>query len=121
MCANALKGFYNFAILVGGFIGLGTAGPLSDWVADRATRRNGGVREPEMRLPAMIPYVFIMILGNIVVALGYQYKWSWQVIVIIGYACAGIQVAALPAITSTYAVDSYKQAAGPCENPEPRC
>jgi hypothetical protein len=32
--------------------------------------------------------------------------------VIIGYTCAGIQVSALPAITSTYAVDSYKPVAG---------
>lgn len=31
-----------------------------------------------------------------------------QIIVIIGYSCAGIQVAALPAVTSTYAVDAYK-------------
>ena len=46
-------GFMNFAILIGAFIGLGTAGPLSDWVSARATRKNGGVREPEMRLPAM--------------------------------------------------------------------
>lgn len=30
----------------------------------------------------------------------------------IGYTCAGIQVAALPAIASTYAVDSYKPVAG---------
>ena len=35
-----------------------------------------------------------------------------QVIVIIGYSCAGIQVAALPAIASTYAIDSYKPVAG---------
>jgi hypothetical protein len=46
-------GFMNFAILVGALIGLATAGPLSDWVSARATRRNGGIREPEMRLPAM--------------------------------------------------------------------
>lgn len=31
---------------------------------------------------------------------------------IIGYTAAGIQVAALPAISSTYAVDSYKPVAG---------
>lgn len=46
-------GFMNFAILAGAFIGLATAGPLSDWVSARATRKNGGIREPEMRLPAM--------------------------------------------------------------------
>jgi MFS family permease len=58
-------GFMNFAILVGAFIGLATAGPLSDWIAARLTKRNGGIREPEMRLPAMIPYVVIMYLGNV--------------------------------------------------------
>jgi hypothetical protein len=36
----------------------------------------------------------------------------FQVIVIIGYTCTGIQVAALPAISSTYAIDSYKPVAG---------
>jgi MFS family permease len=102
----------NFAILVGAFIGLFTAGPLSDWVSARATARNHGIREPEMRLPAMIPYIIIMYLGNIVVAIGYQNHWPWQAIVIIGFTCAGIQVAGLPAISSTYAVDSYKPVAG---------
>lgn len=101
-------GFTNFAILVGAMIGLATAGPLSDWTAAKLTARNGGIREPEMRLPAMIPYVIIMYLGNIVVSVGYQKKWPWEAIVIIGYTCAGIQVAALPGMVSTYAVDSYK-------------
>jgi hypothetical protein len=105
-------GFTNFAIMVGAFIGLFTAGPLSDWVSARSTRRNNGIREPEMRLPAMIPYVIIMFLGNVVVAVGYERHWPWEAIVIIGYTCAGIQVAALPGIVSTYAVDSYKPVAG---------
>ncbi|KAJ9492881.1 hypothetical protein VN97_g384 [Penicillium thymicola] len=84
-------GFFNFAILIGAFIGLATNGPFSDWISTRATRKNNGVREPEMRLPAMAVYVAI---------------------VIIGYTAAGIQVAVLPAIASTYAVDSYKPVAG---------
>lgn len=121
-------GFMNFAILGGAGVGLATAGPLSDWVSARATRKNNGIRESEMRLPAMskyfnlerwflltefqVPYVLIMILGNLVVAYGYDRKWPWEAIVIIGYGCAGIQVAALPAMATTYAVDSYKPAAG---------
>jgi len=132
-------GFFNFAILVGAMIGLLTAGPLSDWVSMRATRKNKGIREPEMRLPSMIPYVLIMMLGNFIVAFGYQHAWDWkvshsnhlslspplslslspkadgtslQVIVIIGFTCGGIQVAALPSIASTYAVDSYKPVSG---------
>ncbi|OOG00601.1 hypothetical protein ASPCADRAFT_511561 [Aspergillus carbonarius ITEM 5010] len=105
-------GFFNFAIWIGAFIGLATNGPLSDWISMKATTRNRGIREPEMRLPAMIPYVIISIIGNFVVAFGYQYQWDWRAIVIIGYTAAGIQVAAIPAITSTYAVDSYKPVAG---------
>ncbi|QVM05912.1 hypothetical protein D8B26_000619 [Coccidioides posadasii str. Silveira] len=105
-------GFTNWAILIGALIGLFTNGPLSDWVSMRATRKNRGIREPEMRLPAMIPYVVVVLVCNLVVALGYQYKWDWKAIVIIGYTGAGIQVAAIPAIISTYAIDSYKPVAG---------
>ncbi|KAJ9664369.1 hypothetical protein H2198_000298 [Neophaeococcomyces mojaviensis] len=104
--------FFNIATFVGASIGLATNGPLSDWVSDRATRKNGGIREPEMRLVAMIPYFIVMLIGNFVVAFGYQYKWNWKIIVLIGYICGGIQVAALPSIFATYAVDSYKPVAG---------
>lgn len=72
-------GLTNFAILIGALIGLSTAGPLSDGIAARLTRRNNGIREPEMRLISMIPYVFIMLLGNFVVAFGFQYHWDWRV------------------------------------------
>lgn len=105
-------GFMNFAILAGAIIGLFANGWLSDWFAARLTSRNRGIREPEMRLPTLFPFVCIMLLGNFVVAFGYQYKWPWEAIVLIGYTCAGIQVAAIPAIATTYAVDSYKPVAG---------
>lgn len=72
-------GFFNFAILIGALIGLFTAGPLSDAIAARLTKRNRGIREPEMRLVAMIPYVILMVIGNVVVAVGYQKTWDWKV------------------------------------------
>ena len=72
-------GFFNFAILVGGLIGLVTAGPLSDWISMKLTKKNRGIREPEMRLLTMIPYVVIMIIGNFVVAYGYEKKFDWKV------------------------------------------
>lgn len=72
-------GFFNFATLVGAGIALLTTGPLSDAIAARLTTRNRGIREPEMRLLTMIPYVPIMVLGNIVMALGYEYHWDWRV------------------------------------------
>jgi hypothetical protein len=78
--SSATIGLFNFAILIGAMIGLLTAGPLSDWVSMRATRRNKGIREPEMRLPSMIPYVLVMMLGNFIVAFGYQHVWNWKVV-----------------------------------------
>lgn len=105
-------GLFNLAVLIGAIIGLFTSGPWSDWVAAYLTKRNGGVREPEMRLPAMIPYVLVMIVGGVITSVGYDYHWPWQVIVIVGWSCLGMQVAALPAIASTYAIDSYKPVTG---------
>lgn len=105
-------GLFNLAVLVGGLIGLFTCGPLSDWVAAYLTRKNNGVREPEMRLVTMIPYIIIMIIGSVVTAVGYDRHWPWQPIVIIGYSFLGIQVSALPSIASTYAIDSYKPVTG---------
>lgn len=64
--SSSIVGYLNFATLVGALIGLFSAGPLSDAVAARATKRNRGVREPEMRLVAMVPFVICMIIGNIV-------------------------------------------------------
>ena len=72
-------GFTNFAIFVGTMLGLFTAGPLSDYVSAVLTRRNRGIREPEMRLATMIPYVLIMMLGNFIVAFGYENQWNWKV------------------------------------------
>ena len=104
-------GFTNFASGVGALIGFFSAGPMSDWFAMRLTIRNGGIREPEMRLPVLIPYTIISFIGSLICCLGYQYQWSWEVIDIIGYTLVGIQVAAIPGIVATYAIDSYKPAA----------
>ncbi|KAI0003894.1 major facilitator superfamily domain-containing protein [Xylariaceae sp. FL0662B] len=105
-------GLFNLAVFIGGLIGLFTNGPWSDWIAAYLTKRNNGVREPEMRLLAMIPYVAVMIIGSVVLGVGYDYHWPWPVIVVLGYGCLGIQVSALPSIASTYAVDSYKPVTG---------
>jgi hypothetical protein len=56
-------GFVNFAFVVGAIIGLLTAGPVSDWVSMRATKRNNGIREAEMRLVALIPFIAICLVG----------------------------------------------------------
>ena len=85
-------GFTNFAAFIGAVIGLITAGPISDWISMRATIRNKGIREPEMRLPALIPYILIMVIGNVIIAVGVDRGWTWYPIVIVGFTFIGIQV-----------------------------
>ena len=85
-------GYTNFACFVGTLVGLATAGPLSDWVADRSTRRNGGIREPEMRLPALVPFIILAVIGQVISAVGAQNQWTWEPVVVVEYFFTGIQV-----------------------------
>jgi MFS family permease len=105
-------GYANFATFVGASIGLFTAGPFSDWWSKRCTIRNNGIREPEMRLPSMLPYIALSIIGTVVIAVGYQRHWPWEVIIIIGYGMVGIQSTSIISIIGTYAVDCYKPVSG---------
>ncbi|KAG9942010.1 MFS general substrate transporter, partial [Aureobasidium melanogenum] len=105
-------GYTNLAFFVGVCISLLTAGPLSDWVSQRATIRNNGVREPEMRLPALLPFAICTIIGSVILSVGFQDGWPWEVVVIVGFTLIGIQVAAVSGIAITYVVDCYKPAAG---------
>jgi hypothetical protein len=105
-------GYTNFAFAIGALIGLATAGPYSDWVAARATRKNGGVREAEMRLPALWFYMIITMLSIILGGLAYQRQWAWGHIVVWGYGFAGLSVTTVPTIAITYAIDCYKPISG---------
>ncbi|KAI2619915.1 putative MFS transporter [Hypoxylon sp. NC1633] len=107
-----LIGYVNFAFAAGAVVALGTAGPLSDWVALRGARRNGGVLEAEMRLPALVPYICANVVGMVVTAVGYQRAWPWEAIVVVGYTLVGLQVVGIPAIAIAYAVDSYMSLPG---------
>jgi hypothetical protein len=100
-------GYTNFGAIGGVTLSMFVAGPLSDYVSAFLTRQNKGIREPEMRLVALAPFVVSCLLGGVLVAVGYQHQWSWEGIVIGGYALLGICLPALSAISLTYAVSSF--------------
>jgi MFS family permease len=104
----AQVGYANFALVGGGAIGLLVAGPWSDWLSARSTRRNGGIREPEMRLPSLFPFIAAALVGLVAFGVGSQNKWPWPAVTIVGLGLAGVQVVAIPTIVITYAIDSYK-------------
>ena len=72
-------GLCFIAAIIGALVGIFCGGYLGDKTADFFTKRNGGIREPEMRLLSMVPYVILMVIGNVIVAVGYQKAWDWKV------------------------------------------
>ena len=99
-------GYTNLALFVGTCFSLATAGPFSDWVSQRATVRNNGIREPEMRLPALLPFALCNLVGCVVASLGFQYGWPWEAVIVVGFGFVGIQVAAISGISINYVVRS---------------
>jgi len=100
----AAVGYTNLALFVGVSFSLVTAGPLSDWISNRATLRNHGIREPEMRLPALVPFAASGLVGCVAAALGFQHGWSWEAVVIVGFGFIGVHTAGLSGIAINYVV-----------------
>lgn len=65
--------------LIGTLFGILGGGVVSDWVADYFTRRNGGIREPEMRLPAISIALVCSPLALVLYGCGIEYQWHWMV------------------------------------------
>jgi len=70
-------GLCFFAAVIGSILGIPAGGHLGDMTADYFTRRNGGIRDPEMRLPAMIPCLITTPLALILYGVGIQHKLHW--------------------------------------------
>lgn len=73
------SGLCFIAGMLGCFFGTFAGGPFSDWVADYLTKRNGGIREPEMRLPAILPSVIAAPLALLLYGFGIDRAWHWIV------------------------------------------
>lgn len=63
--------------IVGSLIGILAGGHMSDTVADWFTKRNGGLREPEMRLPAIAISLITTPLALLLYGVGIQNKLHW--------------------------------------------
>ncbi|ROW16299.1 hypothetical protein VPNG_01893 [Cytospora leucostoma] len=70
-------GLCFIAACVGSAFGIPAGGHLGDVVADYFTTRNGGIREPEMRLPAMTLSLITAPLAMILYGVGIEKKLHW--------------------------------------------
>ena len=71
-------GLCFIAAILGSLLGIPAGGQLGDKIADWLTKRNGGIRDPEMRLPAMIPCLIATPLSLILFGVGIQHKLHWM-------------------------------------------
>lgn len=71
-------GLCFIAAIIGSLVGIPAGGQLGDWVADALTKRNGGIREPEMRLPAISLATITAPLALILYGVGIEQKLHWM-------------------------------------------
>ncbi|GFP53190.1 protein HOL1 [Trichoderma asperellum] len=112
---------YNFTALqtglvyvspfVGGILGTGVAGKISDIVVRAMARRNGGMYEPEFRLVMAAPILLTTCIGLMGFGWSAQEKDSWIVpTIFFGITSFGCSLGSTTSIT--FCVDSYRQYAG---------
>ncbi|KAF4502550.1 MFS transporter [Fusarium agapanthi] len=103
-------GLIFFAALVGDIIGWGI-GVLSDQVVITLARRNGGIKEPEMRLYMLVPCFVLATVGYMLYGWGAQTEAHWITIVIGIGAMISHQVGACT-IATAYAMDCFPGISG---------
>jgi hypothetical protein len=62
------------AAFIGSAIGIFFGGTVSDWTANYFTKRNGGIREPEFRLPSISIGMITSPLALILYGVGIQHE-----------------------------------------------
>ncbi|KAF4556633.1 Hypothetical protein D9617_1g085110 [Elsinoe fawcettii] len=96
---------------IGTLFGIFGGGQASDWVADYFTRRNGGVREPEMRLPAMMLGLIATPVGLVLYGVGIEKQLHW-IVATLGLGFLSFAIAQTTNVSLVYIIDSYRPIAG---------
>lgn len=73
------SGLTWIANVIGALLGVGTGGWLSDKVADSLTKKNGGIREAEMRLPIITLSMVSAPLSMLLYGFGIDRQLHWMI------------------------------------------
>lgn len=119
--ASAFSEVYQFKpyqsglCFVSGFVGtlfsIFGGGQVSDWVADYFTKKNGGIREPEMRLPAMTIGLICTPVGLVLYGVGIERQLHW-IVPTLGLGFLSFAIAQTTNVSLVYIIDSYRPIAG---------
>lgn len=97
--------------LLGSFIGVLFGGNLSDWCADWFTKRNGGIREPEMRLPSIVIGGVCAPVALILYGVGINNQLHWMVPTL-GLGVLNFAIVQATNVAMVYVIDCYRPAVG---------
>jgi hypothetical protein len=104
-------GLCFFAAIIGSLIGIYCGGHLSDQVADFLTKRNKGIREPEMRLPAIAISCITGPLSLILYGIGIHHSLHW-IVPTIGLGLLNFSIVQASNIVLVYTIDAYRPITG---------
>ncbi|OBT66823.1 hypothetical protein VE03_04074 [Pseudogymnoascus sp. 23342-1-I1] len=104
-------GLCFFSAIVGSLVGIYIGGHLTDRMADWFTKRNGGLREPEMRLPSIAVSLITTPLGLILFGVGIQYKLHWMCPTV-GLGLLNFSIVQATNVSLVYTIDCYRPIAG---------
>ncbi|KAL6809558.1 major facilitator superfamily domain-containing protein [Trichoderma camerunense] len=105
------SGLCFISALIGSLVGIAVGGKFTEVVADYFTKRNGGVREPEMRIPAIIISVVAAPTALVLYGVGIQNRLHWMVPTI-GLALLNFSIVQAVNISMVYTIDSYRPIGG---------
>ncbi|EMT70411.1 major facilitator superfamily domain-containing protein [Fusarium oxysporum II5] len=102
------QGLIFLSPFAGSIVGAWLCGSVSDSWSNYLTRKNDGIRKPEMRLPAMCMGTSLLLFGSLIAALTYHFHAHWAGPVIgLGVLTAGAQIGV--SLSMSYALDCHKE------------
>ncbi|KPM40653.1 hypothetical protein AK830_g5891 [Neonectria ditissima] len=104
-------GLCFIAAIVGSLLGVPAGGHFGDKVADYFTQRNGGIREPEMRLPVVALSMITTPLSLVLYGVGIQHGLHW-IVPTIGLGLLNFSITQAASVSLVYVIDAYRPVAG---------
>jgi hypothetical protein len=102
------QGLFFLSPFIGSLFGVFFSGPGGDWIATFFTKKNHGVREPEMRLPTCLLAAFFTFFGALWFGLSYEHQMHWAMPVVgAGILSVGSQMGTT--LGMNYALDCHKE------------
>lgn len=102
------QGLVFLSPFVGSLLGSWLCGPPSEYIANHLTRKNDGIREPEMRLPPVVLSAFLTFFGTLIAGITYHHHTHWSGPVI-GFGVLGIGAQMGVSQAMSYALDCHKE------------